>query len=407
MALDALGDRERALHAARRHAAPARRRTAATGPGYVLPRRACNWPVEHTTYTAAAVILAVDALVRRAHAGLRTSCAAPRWPPDFAELGLECGCAPSGGSADRVAGVAARHGVAPASSRAPRPRRSRRSRAPAGRRRYGGRPPSAGSGKTSWITSSAAGHHPAAPSRCSRCWACSSAWPPSMNSSDSGVRQQRRRPWSTRPTTATTWSSSPASRDGAAEHRQRVHQPELRRRPATASWCSQPAWFSSEPRWWSTVNDGAADLAGGGAEVDRRLAAVGADLERRTVRGAARGATRCSSSALVLGHEALGRAGVGEQVGGHRGSARSATVGAPVGWRRCQAQVAVDGAAPRARSGSRGRCRTRAGRRAARRTRRLRRETARSRSTKTRACSTGDEGVAAAVDHEEVRGVRR
>ena len=41
----------------------------------MLPRRASIWPVEHTTYTAAAVILAVDALVRRRTPGLRASCA--------------------------------------------------------------------------------------------------------------------------------------------------------------------------------------------------------------------------------------------------------------------------------------------------------------------------------------------
>ena len=59
-----------------------------------------NWPVEHTTYTAAAVILAVDALVaarRPASDIMRGTSLAP----DFAELALECGCA----SADRVAGV--------------------------------------------------------------------------------------------------------------------------------------------------------------------------------------------------------------------------------------------------------------------------------------------------------------
>jgi hypothetical protein len=65
-----------------------------------------NWPVEHTTYTAAAVILAADALARCTPAsGLM---AGTTFPPDFTEIGLLCGCATDGGdSADGVPGVAA------------------------------------------------------------------------------------------------------------------------------------------------------------------------------------------------------------------------------------------------------------------------------------------------------------
>ena len=67
-----------------------------------------------------------------------------------AELALECGCPPS---ADRVAGAPPPSGVAPASS----PSASTSSKPPpsSARRKtwYGGWPPSAGSGNTSWITS--------------------------------------------------------------------------------------------------------------------------------------------------------------------------------------------------------------------------------------------------------------
>jgi hypothetical protein len=97
MALDALGDRPRAL----RLLADMQHLRAEDGrywTGYVFPDDV-RWPVEHTTYTAAAVVLAVDALTG-ATAGsdiMRGTSLAPH----FDELALECGCA----SADRVAGV--------------------------------------------------------------------------------------------------------------------------------------------------------------------------------------------------------------------------------------------------------------------------------------------------------------
>ena len=54
-----------------------------------------------------------------------------------------------------------------------------------------------------------------------------------------------------------------------------------------SSWCSHPAWFSSDPRWWSTVNSTVPSLAGRGAEVDRGLPAVRPDLEQRARAAAA------------------------------------------------------------------------------------------------------------------------
>jgi hypothetical protein len=101
MALDALDDRERAL---RLLADVQRLRTEEGGywTGYVYDDGVV-WPREQTTYTAAAVILAVDAL-SGATPGADIMRGATLAPP-FGELALECGC-PSGDSADRVAGRA-------------------------------------------------------------------------------------------------------------------------------------------------------------------------------------------------------------------------------------------------------------------------------------------------------------
>jgi len=97
MALDAIGDRPRALQllADMQHLRAERGKY---WTGHVFPDDV-NWPVEHTTYTAAAVILAVDALTHTtAGADIMrgTTLAA-----EFAEIALECGCT----SADRVASL--------------------------------------------------------------------------------------------------------------------------------------------------------------------------------------------------------------------------------------------------------------------------------------------------------------
>jgi hypothetical protein len=65
-----------------------------------------NWPGEHTTYTAAAVILAVDALSGTTPGSdiMRgQTLAAP-----FGELALECGCPSPDRSADGVSGRSSR-----------------------------------------------------------------------------------------------------------------------------------------------------------------------------------------------------------------------------------------------------------------------------------------------------------
>lgn len=97
MALDAIGDRERALQvlADMQHL---RGEDGKYWTGYVYPDDV-NWPHEHTTYTAAAVILAVDALSHGTPGSdiMRGTTLAPH----FGELALECGCV----SADSVAGV--------------------------------------------------------------------------------------------------------------------------------------------------------------------------------------------------------------------------------------------------------------------------------------------------------------
>jgi hypothetical protein len=104
MALDALGDQRRALKllAEMQHL---RGEEGRYWTGWVYGDDV-YWPVEHTTYTAAAVILAVDALGEtHGHATegsgiMRGTSLAPH----FAELALECGC-PSG---DGVPGLSPR-----------------------------------------------------------------------------------------------------------------------------------------------------------------------------------------------------------------------------------------------------------------------------------------------------------
>ena len=100
MALDAVGDRDRALQLLA-DAQHLRMPDGRYWTGYVFPDDV-NWPVEQTTYTAAAVVLAVDALSEGTPGAdiMRGTTLAP----DFAEIALECGC-PSG---ERVAGVAGR-----------------------------------------------------------------------------------------------------------------------------------------------------------------------------------------------------------------------------------------------------------------------------------------------------------
>ena len=93
--------------------------------------------------------------------------------------------------------------------------------------------------------------------------------------------------------------------DGAPERPAGCPSARARGRPGVGSWCSQPAWFSSEPRWWSTVNDGAADLAGRGAQVDRGLAAVGADLERPARAAAAPGRSGAAAAPRPSGMKPL------------------------------------------------------------------------------------------------------
>ena len=94
LALDALDDRARALRllADMQHL---RHEDGSYWTGFVFPEDV-NWPGEQTTYTSAAVILAVDALSLTTSGATiirGTTLAAP-----FAEIGLECGC-----DSDRVA----------------------------------------------------------------------------------------------------------------------------------------------------------------------------------------------------------------------------------------------------------------------------------------------------------------
>ena len=89
LALDALGDRDRAL-ALLGDVQHLRHDDGSYWTGYVWPDRV-RWPGEQTTYTAAAVVLAVDALSSTTPGSDIFRGAS--LPTDFAELGLECGCA--------------------------------------------------------------------------------------------------------------------------------------------------------------------------------------------------------------------------------------------------------------------------------------------------------------------------
>ena len=88
LTLDAVGDRRRArrLLADMQHL---RHQDGSYWTGYVFPDEV-NWPDEQTTFTAAAVILAVDALSLSTPGA--TIMRGTTFGPDFAEIGLECGC---------------------------------------------------------------------------------------------------------------------------------------------------------------------------------------------------------------------------------------------------------------------------------------------------------------------------
>jgi len=110
MALDALGDHRRAL-ALLADVQHLRDDGGAYWTGWVYDdgshgeggRSDVHWPVEHTTYTAAAVILAVDALGEVAGHSTAGSgiMRGTSLGPHFAEIGLECGC-PSPDGVSRV-----------------------------------------------------------------------------------------------------------------------------------------------------------------------------------------------------------------------------------------------------------------------------------------------------------------
>lgn len=91
MALDGVGDRVRALrvYAEMQHL---RHTDGSYWTGWVFPENV-HWPDEQTTYTAAAVILAADALSHATPAAdiMRGVTLAA----DFPEIGLQCGCEPA------------------------------------------------------------------------------------------------------------------------------------------------------------------------------------------------------------------------------------------------------------------------------------------------------------------------
>ena len=311
LALEAIGDRDRALRllADMQHL---RTEDGSYWTGYVWPDEV-NWPGEHTTYTAAAVILAVDALSdgtagRRHHArhdaraGLRRD-------------RLECGCA----SAESGAG-------SPAS---PAVRRSTRIEPDdvhlgEGAARERGevdvlvrRPPAVrGVGEHVVDGEHAAGHHPLRPA--------AEVGPRRLDAVPAVDEQQRQgrtppRADGLRPTDdGDDLLLEPGVADRAAEGRQRVHHAEVGVDQAVVV-VLPPGLVLLRAAVVVDGEDRAADLPGGRAEPDRRLAAVGADLQRRAVRQPL-ARPPVQQLALVLGHEALRRAGVREQVLRHHGT---------------------------------------------------------------------------------------
>jgi hypothetical protein len=99
MALDAIGDHDRALEQFR-NMQHLRVEDGRYWTGWVFPEDV-NWPDERTTYTAAAVVLAADELSRTTPGSgiMRGDTLAPH----FEEIALECGCPDR--SADRVSSV--------------------------------------------------------------------------------------------------------------------------------------------------------------------------------------------------------------------------------------------------------------------------------------------------------------
>jgi hypothetical protein len=106
LALDAMGDRERArrLLSDMQHL---RDPDGSYWTGYVFADDA-RWPEECSTWTSAAVILAVDAV--SGTTGGSDIFRGTALPSRFTEIGLECGCPAADRSADRVAGLSTHPG---------------------------------------------------------------------------------------------------------------------------------------------------------------------------------------------------------------------------------------------------------------------------------------------------------
>ena len=216
--------------------------------GYVYPDDV-NWPAEHTTYTAAAVILAADAL------GQGTAGLGHHARRDAAGR-LRARSASSAAARRRLddgsPAVARRTGAAPASTRAPRPPRRRRPRARAGTRRTAAARRPRGRGKTSWMTSSPPAITQRRPAGVVvlRVLLGVAAVDEQQRQGSAPVRRDGRGP----PDDGDDLVLEPGPGDGARGTTGSVSIRPSSGRPGSASWCSQPAWFSSEPRWWSTVN---------------------------------------------------------------------------------------------------------------------------------------------------------
>ena len=122
------------------------------------------------------------------------------------------------------------------------------------------------------------------------------------------------------PTTATTCCSSPAAASVRAEDGQRVHQSGVVDHQGRIVVLPTGLVLLRAPMVVD-ADDGATDLPCRGTEVDRRLPAVGPDLQHDAM-GQPLPGQPVEQQSLCLGHEPRGRPGTVEQVVGHAGGLR-------------------------------------------------------------------------------------
>ena len=265
-----LGDRGRdgRVRDGPRRAGPGRRRpatcsppprgsgcpTARTGPGMVYPEEVTFPGGERTTYTAAAIVLAADALSSTSPAaGLFRGEGLPAGL-DLAEPQLRRGRRRrlhGRRLTDAPATRAAPPGAAPAGCRTRRPRPTRRT--PARRttaRRAGARRRPGRGRRRGWPASRPRPRGGTSPRKSAQAGSVAVA---AVDEAEGRAASASRRRWS-----ASRRPGPPRAPRARRRRRCAASAGGCRCRPSagstrSASWCSHPAWFSSEPWWWSTL----------------------------------------------------------------------------------------------------------------------------------------------------------